>query len=91
VSTGRTVTTFKRIKCVAMEGLNEEGQEQIDEIDMGPLLDTALIAAAQKVEHYEIAANGSLIALAKQLGETESVKLLADSWKKRRPPTRRCP
>jgi ferritin-like metal-binding protein YciE len=62
-----------------MEGLNEEGQEQIDEIEKGPLLDTALIAAAQKVEHYEIAAYGSLIALAKQLGETESVKLLADT------------
>jgi hypothetical protein len=44
---------------------------------MSPLLDTALIAAAQKVEHYEIAGYGSLIALAKQLGETESVKLLA--------------
>lgn len=70
---------LKRIKCVAMEGLNEEGQEQIDEIETGPLLDTALIAAAQKVEHYEIAAYGSLIALAKQLGETESAKLLADT------------
>jgi ferritin-like metal-binding protein YciE len=68
-----------RIRCVAMEGLNEEGQEQIDEIEMGPLLNTALIAAAQKVEHYEIAAYGSLIALAKQLGETGSVKLLADT------------
>ena len=46
---------LKRIKCVAMEGPNEEGQEQIDEIEKGPLLDTALVAAAQKVEHYEIA------------------------------------
>jgi ferritin-like metal-binding protein YciE len=62
-----------------MEGLNEDGQEQIDGIEKGPLLDTALIAAAQKVEHYEIAAYGSLITLAKQLGETESVKLLADT------------
>jgi ferritin-like metal-binding protein YciE len=70
---------LKRIKCVAMEGLNEEGQEQIDEIEKGPVLDTALIAAAQKVEHYEIAAYGSLIALAKQLAETEAVGLLADT------------
>lgn len=70
---------LKRIKCVAMEGLVEEGQEQIDEIEKGPVLDTALIAAAQKVEHYEIAAYGSLIALAKQLGETDAVELLAET------------
>jgi ferritin-like metal-binding protein YciE len=72
---------LKRIKCVAMEGLIEEGLEQIDEIEKGPVLDTALIAAAQKVEHYEIAAYGSLIALAKQLGETDAVKLLGDTLK----------
>jgi ferritin-like metal-binding protein YciE len=72
---------LKRVKCVAMEGLIEEGQEQIDEIEKGPVLDTALIAAAQKVEHYEIAAYGSLIALAKQLGEMAAVKLLGDTLK----------
>jgi ferritin-like metal-binding protein YciE len=72
---------LKRIKCVAMEGLVEEGQEQIDEIEKGPVLDTALIAAAQKVEHYEIASYGSLIALANQLGETAAVKLLAETLK----------
>src|SRR5258706_899297 len=72
---------LKRVKCVAMEGLIEEGQEEIDEIGKGPVLDTALIAAAQKVEHYEIAAYGSLIALAKQLGETASVNLLGDTLK----------
>src|ERR1700674_3221498 len=71
----------KVVKCVAMEGLIEEGQEQIDEIEKGPVLDTALIAAAQKVEHYEIAAYGSLIALAKQLGEMAAVKLLGDTLK----------
>ena len=72
---------LKRIKCVAREGLIEEGQEQIDEIEKGPVLDTALIAAAQKVEHYEIAAYGSLIALTKQLGETTAAKLLAETLK----------
>ncbi|MCC8403338.1 ferritin-like domain-containing protein [Paraburkholderia sp. MMS20-SJTN17] len=72
---------LKRVKCVAMEGLVEEGQEQIDEIEKGPVLDTALIAAAQKVEHYEIASYGSLIALARQLGETEAAKLLAETLK----------
>jgi ferritin-like metal-binding protein YciE len=72
---------LKRIKCVAMEGLVEEGREQIDEIEKGPVLDTALIAAAQKVEHYEIASYGSLIALAKQLGESDAVTLLAETLK----------
>ncbi|QYD70927.1 ferritin-like domain-containing protein [Paraburkholderia edwinii] len=72
---------LKRVKCVAMEGLIEEGQEQIDEIESGPVLDAALIAAAQKVEHYEIAAYGSVIALAKQLGETHAVTLLLQTLK----------
>ncbi|MEZ0606028.1 ferritin-like domain-containing protein [Paraburkholderia sp. IW21] len=72
---------LKRIKCVAMEGLVEEGQEQIEEIEKGAVLDTALIAAAQKVEHYEIASYGSLIALGKQLEETEAVNLLIETLK----------
>jgi ferritin-like metal-binding protein YciE len=72
---------LKRIKCVAMEGLVEEGQELIDEIERGPVLDAGLIGAAQKVEHYEIAAYGSIIALAKQLGETHAVTLLLQTLK----------
>jgi ferritin-like metal-binding protein YciE len=72
---------LKRIKCVAMEGLIEEGQELIDEIERGPVLDAGLIGAAQKVEHYEIAAYGSIIALAKQLGETHAVTLLLQTLK----------
>ncbi|MFM0625699.1 YciE/YciF ferroxidase family protein [Paraburkholderia xenovorans] len=67
---------LKRMKCVAMEGLIEEGQELIDEIEKGPVLDAGLVAAAQKVEHYEIAAYGSLCAIGKQLGFTEGVALL---------------
>ncbi|REE21750.1 MULTISPECIES: ferritin-like domain-containing protein [unclassified Paraburkholderia] len=67
---------LKRMKCVAMEGLIEEGQELIDEIEKGPVLDAGLVAAAQKVEHYEIAAYGSLCAIGKQLGFAEGVKLL---------------
>jgi ferritin-like metal-binding protein YciE len=70
---------LKRMKCVAMEGLIEEGQELIDEIEKGPVLDAGLVAAAQKVEHYEIAAYGSLCAIGKQLGLTEAVKLLAQT------------
>lgn len=67
---------LKRIKCAAMEGLIEEASEEIEEIEKGPVLDAALIGAAQKVEHYEIASYGTLIALAKQLGFTEAAKLL---------------
>lgn len=67
---------LKRIKCVAMEGLIEEGKEMIESIEMGPLRDAALIGGAQKVEHYEIACYGTLCAIAKQLGHTDAIKLL---------------
>lgn len=70
---------LKRIKCVAMEGLVEEGQEQIEDIANGPVLDAALIGAAQKVEHYEIASYGTLCALAKQLGLKDAANLLHDT------------
>jgi ferritin-like metal-binding protein YciE len=70
---------LKRIKCVAMEGLVEEGKEQIEEIEKGPVLDAALIGAAQKVEHYEIATYGTLCALAKQLGLDEADRLLQET------------
>ena len=70
---------LKRMKCVAMEGLIEEGQELVDELGKGAVLDAGLIGAAQKVEHYEIAAYGPLCALAKQLGHTDAVKLLRET------------
>lgn len=54
--------------CLAMKGLIEEGAETIQEGDSGPLLDSAIICAAQKVEHYEIAAYGTLLAWAKTPG-----------------------
>jgi ferritin-like metal-binding protein YciE len=67
---------LKRITCVAMEGLVEDGAEVIEEIEAGPVRDAGLINAAQKVEHYEIASYGTLCALGRQLGYTEAVKLL---------------
>lgn len=70
---------LKRIKCAAMEGLVEEGQEQIEEIEKGPVLDAALIGAAQKVEHYEIATYGTLCALAKKLGYSDAAALLLET------------
>jgi len=62
-------------KCKGMEGLIEEGSEAIEEYD-GELLDAALIGAAQRVEHYEMAGYGTVIAFAEELGETEHVELL---------------
>jgi ferritin-like metal-binding protein YciE len=62
-----------------MEGLVEEGQEQIEEIEAGPVRDAALIGAAQKVEHYEIASYGTLAALVKQLGEKQAMELLLET------------
>jgi ferritin-like metal-binding protein YciE len=70
---------LKRIKCAAMEGLVEEGKEIIDSIDKGPLRDAALIGGAQKVEHYEIAAYGTLAALAKQLGYNDALPLILET------------
>lgn len=70
---------LKRMKCVAMEGLIEESKELLDEIEKGAVLDAALIGACQKVEHYEIASYGTLIAMAKHLGMEEAASLLADT------------
>jgi Uncharacterized protein conserved in bacteria len=67
---------LKRIKCAAMEGLVEEGKEVMEEVAKGPVRDAALIAAAQKVEHYEIASYGTLCVLAKQMGHSEALTLL---------------
>jgi len=63
-------------KCEAMQGLIEEGNDVIEEIDASPLRDAALIAAAQKVEHYEIAAYGSCRTFAEILGRSDAAELL---------------
>lgn len=65
--------------CEAMEGLVEEGEELLSEFSPGPVLDAALIGAAQKVEHYEIAAYGTLTAMLKAMGETANADLLGQS------------
>mgnify|MGYP003579680825 CR=1 FL=1 len=70
---------LKRMKCAAMEGLVEESKELLDEIEKGEVLDAALIGACQKVEHYEIASYGTLIALATNLGMTEPAALLKET------------
>jgi ferritin-like metal-binding protein YciE len=62
--------------CQAMEGLIEEAKEMMEEIKTPEVLDVALIAGAQKIEHYEIASYGSVHALAEACGESEVAKLL---------------
>ena len=63
-------------KCVGMEGLIEEGSEVMHEDFEDAVMDAALIGAAQRVEHYEIAAYGTVSEFAKILGESEHVSLL---------------
>jgi ferritin-like metal-binding protein YciE len=71
--------SLKGNSCEGMEGLIEEGEEIIDLKADGEVRDAGLIAAAQKVEHYEIAAYGTLCAWAKQLGLGSVANLLHQS------------
>jgi ferritin-like metal-binding protein YciE len=67
-------------KCEAMEGLVKEAQNIIEEMPKGSaVIDAGLIIAAQKVEHYEIAAYGSLVQLAKTMGENEIADILQET------------
>ncbi|KAA0421387.1 ferritin-like domain-containing protein [Salmonella enterica] len=70
---------LKRMKCVSMEGLIEAANEVIESTEKNEVRDAALIAAAQKVEHYEIASYGTLATLAEQLGYSKALKLLKET------------
>ncbi|RTY94935.1 ferritin-like domain-containing protein [Flavobacterium sp. GT3R68] len=63
-------------KCDAMEGLIEEGQDIMDETAIGSVRDAGIIAASQKIEHYEIATYGTLYAFATALDEDDVSRLL---------------
>jgi ferritin-like metal-binding protein YciE len=63
-------------RCEAMEGLVAEAREVMEEVEDPQVRDAAMITAQQKVEHYEIAAYGSLVTMAKQLGHDEAAELL---------------
>jgi ferritin-like metal-binding protein YciE len=63
-------------KCPGMQGLIEEGQEHMQEHKAGPGLDAVIIASAQKVEHYEMAAYGTVRTWAIQLGHGGAASLL---------------
>ena len=64
-------------KCVAMEGLIKEAEEIMEETEMGSVRDAGIIAAAQKVEHYEIATYGGLVSLARTRGKDDVADILA--------------
>lgn len=66
-------------KCDAMEGLLKEGEGIMEDTTEGPVRDAGIISAGQKVEHYEIASYGTLVAFARLLGENEAADLLAQT------------
>lgn len=66
-------------KCDAMDGLIKEGADAIESYDPGHARDAALIAAAQKVEHYEISAYGTLRTMATVLGKGDCASLLEET------------
>lgn len=72
------------IKCPAIDGIIKEAEEVAGEIDDKKVLDAALIAAAQAVEHYEITRYGTLIAWAKELGADECAALLQETLEEER-------
>jgi len=65
--------------CEGMQGLLREGEKLISEMEKSPVLDAALIGAAQKVEHYEIAAYGTMRTLAAMLGQNDAAELLEET------------
>ncbi len=82
----RLQTIFEKLEksprgktCKAMEGLIEEGAELLKEDAEPQILDAALIAAAQRVEHYEIAGYGTVRTYAKLLNDTEAARLLQET------------
>jgi ferritin-like metal-binding protein YciE len=82
----RLETVFEKLgsspkgkKCRAMEGLIEEGKEMISEDAEPSIKDAALIAAAQRVEHYEMAGYGCARTYARLLGEADAAQLLQET------------
>jgi len=69
-------TSSRGKKCAAMEGLIDEGKQLMEEEAEDAVMDAALIAAAQKVEHYEIAGYGCARTYARMLGEEQAARLL---------------
>ena len=66
----------KGVDCPAIDGITEEAEEIMGEVEDTEVLDAAILAAAQAVEHYEITRYGTLIAWAKELGRNDCAQLL---------------
>jgi len=64
------------VDCPAIDGIIKEANEVVGEVDKKQVMDAALIAAAQAVEHYEMTRYGTLMAWAKQLGRSDVITLL---------------
>ena len=75
-------------KCKGMEGLIEEGSEAMEEDYEGSVMDAALIGAAQRVEHYEIAGYGTVRTWLRRWAKMITFRSLSKHWKRRRKPTR---
>lgn len=71
----------KAVKCPAIDGILEEAEEVSGDVDDKQVLDAALIASAQAVEHYEMTRYGTLVAWAKQLGRPDCAAVLAKNLK----------
>ena len=69
----------KAVDCAAMDGIIKEANEVSGDVAEPHVLDAALLASAQAVEHYEIARYGTLIAWAKQLGRPDEAAILAET------------
>lgn len=69
----------KAVTCPAIDGIIKEANEIAGDVDDKAVLDAALIAAAQAVEHYEITRYGTLIAWARELGREDCASLLAET------------
>ncbi|WP_322969467.1 ferritin-like domain-containing protein [Faecalibacter sp. LW9] len=68
-------------KCDAMQGILDEGEGILEETEAGAVRDAGIIAACQKVEHYEIASYGTMSSYAKLLGHKEAKKLIDEILK----------
>ena len=66
----------KSVTCAAMDGILSEAQDIMGEVDDKEVLDAAMLASAQAVEHYEITRYGTLVAFAKQLGREDCAAVL---------------
>lgn len=66
-------------KCEAMKGILDEADDITDSLEEGPVRDAGIIAACQKIEHYEIATYGSLKSFANQIGEFEVSSILEET------------